>query len=183
MSNSLDIRVDDEDFTEQNAPNQEEEKENVFPNNIISVERTSAVDPTPPQITKESTLPNIESSITIICNRTQTKILGTRQHLQTCSHRGVPIQGRWMVHKRKGWFSWKTNAQSTTRGRQCVSPNDRILPTRPCHQGPGKNVSFDDDVPPVLTGTTTCSCISQTKVSREIALVTRYGPLPGVSGI
>ena len=63
MSNSLDIRVDDEDFTEQNAPNQEEEKENVFPNNIISVERTSAVDPTPPQITKESTLPNIESSI------------------------------------------------------------------------------------------------------------------------
>ena len=32
MSSSLDIRVDDEDFTEHNAPNQEEEKENVFPN-------------------------------------------------------------------------------------------------------------------------------------------------------
>ena len=63
MSGSLDIRVDDEDFTEQNAPNQEEEKENVFPNNITSVDRTSAIDPKPPQITKESTLPNIESSI------------------------------------------------------------------------------------------------------------------------
>ncbi len=63
MSGSLDIRIDDEDFTEQNAPNQEEEKENVFPNNITSVDRTSAIDPKPPQITKESTLPNIESSI------------------------------------------------------------------------------------------------------------------------
>ena len=63
MSGSLDIRVDDEDFTEQNAPNQEEEKENVSPNNITSVDRTSAIDSKPPQITKESTLPNIESSI------------------------------------------------------------------------------------------------------------------------
>ena len=63
MSGSLDIRVDDEDFTEQNAPNQEEEKENVFPNNITSVDRTSSIDSKPPQITKESTLPNIESSI------------------------------------------------------------------------------------------------------------------------
>lgn len=63
MSSSLDIRVDDEDFTEHNAPNQEEEKENVFPNNVISVDRTSAIDPKPPQITKESTLHNIESSI------------------------------------------------------------------------------------------------------------------------
>lgn len=63
MSGSLDIRVDDEDFTEQNAPNQEEEKENVSPNNITSVDRTSSIDSKPPQITKESTLPNIESSI------------------------------------------------------------------------------------------------------------------------
>ena len=63
MSGSLDIRVDDDDFIEQNAPNQEEEKENVFPNNITSVDRTSAIDPKPLQITKESTLPNIESSI------------------------------------------------------------------------------------------------------------------------
>ena len=93
------------------------------------------------------------------------------------------LKGRGMTHKRKGWFSWRTNARSTTLGRKCVSPNDRILPTRPRHQAPGKHVSFGDDVPPVLTGTTTCSCISQTKVSREIALVTRYGPLPGVSGI
>ena len=63
MSGSLDIRVDDEDFTEQNAPNQEEEKENVFPNNTTSVDRISAIDPKPPQITKEIALPNIESSI------------------------------------------------------------------------------------------------------------------------
>lgn len=63
MSGSLDIRVDDEDLTEQNAPNQEEEKENVYPNNITSVDRTSAIDPKPPQITKEITLPNIESAI------------------------------------------------------------------------------------------------------------------------
>ena len=63
MSGSLDIRVDDEDFTEQNAPNQEEEKENVFPNNITSVYRTSSIDSKPPQITKERTLTNIESSI------------------------------------------------------------------------------------------------------------------------
>ena len=63
MSGSLDIRVDDEDFTEQNAPNQEEEKENVFPNNITSVDRTSSIDSKPPQITKERTLTNIESSI------------------------------------------------------------------------------------------------------------------------
>lgn len=63
MSGSLDIRVDDEDFIEQNAPNQEEEKENVFPNNITSVDRTSAIDPKPLKITKESSLPNIESSI------------------------------------------------------------------------------------------------------------------------
>ena len=63
MSGSLDIRVDDEDFTEQYAPNQEEEKENVFPNNTTSVDRISAIDPKPPQITKEIALPNIESSI------------------------------------------------------------------------------------------------------------------------
>lgn len=63
MSGSLDIRVDDEDFTQQNAPNQEEEKENVFPNNTTSVDRISAIDPKPPQITKEIALPNIESSI------------------------------------------------------------------------------------------------------------------------
>ena len=63
MSGSLDIRVDDEDFTEQNAPNQEEEKENVFPNNPTSVDRISAIDPKPPQVTKEIALPNIESSI------------------------------------------------------------------------------------------------------------------------
>ena len=63
MSGSLDIRVDDEDFTEQNAPNQKEEKENVFPNNTTSVDRISAIDPKPPQITKEIALPNIESSI------------------------------------------------------------------------------------------------------------------------
>ena len=63
MSGSLDIRVDDEDFTEQNAPNQEEEKENVFPNNTTSVDRISAIDPKPPQVTKEFALPNIESSI------------------------------------------------------------------------------------------------------------------------
>ena len=63
MSGSLDIRVDDDDFIEQNVPNQEEEKENIFPNNITSVDRTSAIDPKPLQITKESTLPNIESSI------------------------------------------------------------------------------------------------------------------------
>lgn len=63
MSGSLDIRVDDEDFTEQNAPNQEEEKENVFPNNTTSVDRISAIDPKPPQITKEIALTNIESSI------------------------------------------------------------------------------------------------------------------------
>ena len=63
MSGSLDIRVDDEDFTEQNAPNQEEEKENVFPNNTTSVDRISAIDPKPPQVTKEIALPNIESSI------------------------------------------------------------------------------------------------------------------------
>ncbi len=63
MSGSLDIRVDDDDFIEQNAPNQEEEKENIFPNNITSVDRASAIDPKPLQITKESTLPNIESSI------------------------------------------------------------------------------------------------------------------------
>ena len=44
---SLDIRVDDEDFTEQNAPNQKEEKENVFPNNTTSVDRISAIDPKP----------------------------------------------------------------------------------------------------------------------------------------
>ena len=63
MSGSLDIRVDDEDLTEQNTPNQEEEKENVFSNNITSVDRTSAIDPKPPQTTEEITLTNIESSI------------------------------------------------------------------------------------------------------------------------
>ena len=62
MSSSIDIRVEDEYSAEQKEKNQVEEKEKTHPIEITSQDNITTVDPSPQNITKESTFTNIESA-------------------------------------------------------------------------------------------------------------------------